>query len=256
MYRIAPDEPSGVLKVSDFAMVTLSRSLHYLNTTDWIISLEKNPLYKSMTRIYLDWRSPSVAISCVPQRDSAGEIVALDLIYGEHEEAKTPIEPGIENSPAELIKRQEKGIHYIELPLDRNIRRVAVCPSGFHFAIATRHTVTVWRYSRTRLEVAYTTTVDFEICLNSFSLSSLSEVCVIKVSLEQGQEDFSCWPKRALRSGTDCLGQCLTKTSSWTNGIHFISHLLSLTRLWKMTTSNGTSIRASTEVSVGGGVLD
>ena len=194
-YTIPADQGAPQLH-KQFSMVTLSRALHYLPDVDWLVSLEKDPDLKSVARIYLDWREGRPPLACEPQRNNIGEIVALNLRV--QDAAIDPSrDPEEEQRPIEnVMKTQAEGIQYVELPIDRNVRRLAVCAGHGKFAVATRHSVQVWVYTSTRLELAYTATVDFEVIRVAIyeeylALSSLTEVRVLKVGLEKGHQDFS-----------------------------------------------------------------
>ena len=91
--------------------------------------------------------------------------------------------------------KQHKGVNYIEIPSERNIRRAAVCPATQKLAFATKNYIKVWSYSSMRLELLYTVKVDFDIeKIDLFdghlAYASFAEVRVIRVDLETGEEDY------------------------------------------------------------------
>ena len=59
------ENESEVTLISDFDVVSVSRSVHYLPFTGWMVSLEKHPVYKTVARVYFNWRSPCAAQHCV-----------------------------------------------------------------------------------------------------------------------------------------------------------------------------------------------
>ena len=88
---------------------------------------------------------------------------------------------------------EHHGIHYFELPTERNIRRVAVCPATNVFAVATRNNIRVWKYTQSFIELLYDIKVDFDVekidIFNEYLVyASFAEFRVIRVTLEQSRQ--------------------------------------------------------------------
>ena len=58
----SPDKDPICTQIFDFKLVSVSHSVHYLHQTGWLVSLEKHPVYKSIARIYFNWRSPGESL--------------------------------------------------------------------------------------------------------------------------------------------------------------------------------------------------
>lgn len=92
--------------------------------------------------------------------------------------------------------KQYHSVNYIEIPADRNIRRVAVCPTTNRFAIATKNHIRVWSYDTRRMELMFTVKVEFDIKIidlycDYIAFASSSEVRAIKVCIEKQTPGFS-----------------------------------------------------------------
>ena len=102
----------------------------------------------------------------------------------------------LSSTDEDLIK-QKGHVNYIEVPADRNIRRVSVCPTTNRVAFATRNHIRIWVYDHQRMELVYTIKVDFDIKTidlydEYLAYASDCEVRVIRVCTEKGQSDFTC----------------------------------------------------------------
>lgn len=85
-------------------------------------------------------------------------------------------------------------VFYIDMPAERNIRRVAVCPVSNKFAVATKNYIKVWRYEDNLIELMHTIKVDFDIKIIDIYdeyvvFASSSEVRVVRVCVEKKRSD-------------------------------------------------------------------
>ena len=89
-----------------------------------------------------------------------------------------------------------RNVSYIEVPADRNVRRVCVCPTTNRVAFATKNHIRIWSYDENRMELIYTVKVDFDLKTidlygEYLAYASGSEVRVIRACVEKRSSDFS-----------------------------------------------------------------